>query len=158
MTYEKLRQQFTRPSFRKKLKDKLGEVCVNCGSDKHIEYHHIVPLKNGGTNKLSNIVPICESCHYKAHDRSGFKNKNGGRPRKISFEDAEPILEKYFDVKIGAKETKKLLGISQKSQNTWSDLLNEYKEKHNINEFYNRIDLYESQDKRVKTLKNNKYN
>ena len=85
------------------------------------------------------------------------KNKNGGRPRKISFEDAEPILEKYFDVKIGAKETKKLLGISQKSHNTWSDLLNEYKEKHNINEFYNRIDLYESQDKRVKTLKNKDY-
>ena len=67
--YDKLRQEFQGELFRLNMKSELGNKCVNCGSTENIEYHHIVPLKNGGTNNLSNIVPLCETCHYKAHDR-----------------------------------------------------------------------------------------
>lgn len=41
--------------------------CVNCGSTDNLYLHHIVPLSLGGTNKLSNIVPLCGNCHSKIH-------------------------------------------------------------------------------------------
>lgn len=152
MGHKELRQEFTRPTFRIELKDKLGNICVNCGSDKHIEYHHIVPLKNGGTNRLTNIVPLCEECHCKAHDKAFMNNKSCGRPKAIEYENAEPILHRYFNMEIGKKETKELLGI--KGNSTWDRLIKEYKDKHNIGNFYNRIDLKNSQVKRLETIIN----
>lgn len=150
MTYENLRREFVKPSFREELKNKLGGICVNCESDENIEYHHIVPLKNGGTNKLSNIVPLCVECHEKAHDKEGFKSRGGGRPKVISYEDAEPILHRYFNLEIGTKETKRLLGLSETTKSTWYKLTNEYKNKYNIKKFYNKIDLYYAQNKKLK--------
>ena len=112
MTHKQLRTEFTKLSFREELKNKLGNICVNCESTENIEYHHIVPLINGGTNKLSNIVPLCVKCHERAHDKKGFKSRGGGRPKATTFERAEPILKKYFNLEIGTREAKKLLGIS----------------------------------------------
>ena len=155
MTYEELRQEFLKHSFRKELKDKLGSVCINCETTKNIEYHHIVPLKNGGTNKLTNIVPICEECHYKAHDRSSFNTKNGGRPKLITFEQAESILHRYFRNEIGGIEARELLGLKTK-KGAWERLIKEYKSKYDIRDFYNNIDLLNSQVKRIETVKNKK--
>lgn len=153
MTYEELRQEFVKESFRNKLKDTAGNICVNCGTTEHIEYHHIVPLKNGGTNKLTNIVPLCEGCHYKAHDKTKMKNRNGGRPKAIEFEQAEPILHRYYNLEIGTRETKLLLGLSVNNKSTLPRLKKEYEEKHNIKGFYNNIDLLKSQVKRIKSMK-----
>lgn len=155
MTYKKLRQEFSRKSFRDNLIKKLGCTCINCEATENMEYHHIVPLRNGGTNKLSNIVPICETCHYKAHDRSSFKNKNGGRPRAISFEEAEPILKRYFNYEIGKSEACDLLGLKSK-KGAWDRLNKEYKEKYDIESFYNNIDLLNSQKQRVITSQKNR--
>lgn len=154
--YKELRQEFESYKFRKNMKDTLGNVCVNCGTTENIKYHHIVPLKNGGTNKLSNIVPLCADCHYKAHDKSNFNYKNGGRPRLIEFEDAEPILKRYFNLEIGTKEAKQLLGISLKNKTTRFRLVHQYEEKYNIENFYNNIDLLNAQEQRMETLRRNK--
>lgn len=154
MGYKELRKEFVKPSFRENLKKELSNKCVNCGSEEFIEYHHIVPLKNGGTNNLTNIVPLCTMCHYKAHDISAFKNRNGGRPKVISYEESEPILCKYFNLEIGTKEAKKLLNISTTTKSTWYRLTKEYREKHNIDcKFRNTIDVKNSQTKRLETMK-----
>ena len=153
MMYDELRQEFTKPSFRNELENKLGNICVNCGTNELIEYHHIVPLKNGGTNKLTNIVPLCECCHYKAHDKTKMKNRNGGRPKAIEFEQAEPILHRYYNLEIGTSETKLLLGLSENNKSTFPRLKKEYEEKHNIKGFYNNIDLLKSQVKRIQSMK-----
>ncbi len=149
--YDKLRQEFQGELFRLNMKSELGNKCVNCGSTENIEYHHIVPLKNGGTNNLSNIVPLCETCHYKAHDRKSFRSRSGGgRPKIIKYEDAEPILKRYFNEEIGTKETKKLLGISPKNKSTWSALTKQYKENNKVDEhFYNHVDILNAQMKRL---------
>lgn len=155
MTHKQLRTEFTKPSFREELKNKLGNICVNCESTENIEYHHIVPLINGGTNKLSNIVPLCVKCHERAHDKKGFKSRGGGRPKATTFERAEPILKKYFNLEIGTREAKKLLGISPRNNSTWSKITNQYKDKYNINkDFRNNMDLLKAQEKRIKSLKN----
>lgn len=46
-----------------------GAVCCNCYSyeGNNIIFHHIVPVSLGGTNNLTNIVPICERCHNLIH-------------------------------------------------------------------------------------------
>ena len=155
--FKKLRQEFTKPSFREILKEKLGDKCVNCGSKENIEYHHIVPLKNGGTNNLGNIVPLCLKCHNAAHDRKTWKAKKPGRKKLIKYEDAKPILHKYFNLEIGLKEAKYELGISDKTKSTWYKLAAQYREEYNIpNNFRNNVDILASQDKRCQTLMEHK--
>ena len=155
--YKKKRLVFTRPSFRKKVIDKKGGICCNCGRLEEIQYHHIVPLINGGTNKLTNIVPICQECHSKAHDKKYTSlGENHGRPKLISFQEAEHILSEYFNLKIGTKEAKEKLGMSENNKSTWFKLTKEYKKKHNIKNFRNNIDLLNSQNKRINSRK--KYN
>ena len=37
--------------------------CVKCGSQKNIEYDHIIPLAKGGSNTARNIQLLCENCN-----------------------------------------------------------------------------------------------
>ena len=71
-----LREEFDSQKFRNVLKQKLKEECVNCKSIDNIVYHHIVPLTLGGTNNITNIVPLCEKCHNKIHGRKSTSIKN----------------------------------------------------------------------------------
>ena len=56
-------------SEREKLIITKGTICCNCCSyeGNNIIFHHIVPLSLGGTNNITNIVPICEKCHNLIH-------------------------------------------------------------------------------------------
>ena len=146
-----LRTIFASATFRHAMKEQLGETCVNCFSNKDIEYHHIVPLVNGGTNNLSNIVPLCSECHYKAHDKQyKHKSTNSGRPKKLNIEDENTlnILHKYFNLKIGKKETRELLNITNNT--VWDRITKEYRVKYNIpDSFKNTIDCKEWRKKKA---------
>lgn len=100
-----LRTETTNYTFRKACKE-LGDRCANCGSDDHVEYHHIVPLCAGGTNNITNIVPLCRKCHLAAHSalpRKGHAGK-GGRPRKKLPDNYLDIFNDYINAVIGSKE------------------------------------------------------
>ena len=119
-----LRVEFNAKQFQDMLKETLGTTCVNCGSNEHIHYHHIVPLINGGTNNLGNIVPLCEDCHGSAHERSSYellrvgrekaRTKKGyqeGRPKKYSkrkLNEAMELLKMH-----SYREVEKMTGISK---------------------------------------------
>lgn len=49
------------------MRDALPHKCVNCGSDRGLVYHHIVPVSNGGNDVISNIAVLCTVCHSKVH-------------------------------------------------------------------------------------------
>ena len=88
-----LRFEFKQKQFQDMLKETLGTTCVNCGSNKHIHYHHIVPLINGGTNNLRNIVPLCEDCHGLAHERASYKLLRAGKEKakaKEGYQEGRP--------------------------------------------------------------------
>jgi hypothetical protein len=49
------------------VKTRDGYVCTNCGTDKNIDAHHIVPEDKGGTRTIENGISLCRKCHRVAH-------------------------------------------------------------------------------------------
>ena len=146
MTLKELRTQYNNPTSKQLLKDNLGDKCANCGSCYKVEYHHIVPLALGGTNKLSNIVPLCYQCHKAAHHGQHITkyrkhSENYGRPSPLTYEQAEPILEQYFLCKIWAKECWKKLGYTGKVKLAEKKYYKRYKDEHGVVENKNNIDM-----------------
>ena len=43
--------------------------CVQCGSRRPLDIHHILPLAQGGSNRLTNMVSLCRECHQQVHGR-----------------------------------------------------------------------------------------
>lgn len=141
-----LRKEYNRQSFKKQLRKALGCKCVNCGSDIGIEYHHIVPLALGGTNRLTNIVPLCNICHEKAHGSQNIRQIKGaitgGRKRLPLPDNYEEILWKYMYGEIGKSECEQLLGIKGTSKLNDRPFMKEFIAKYNIVSYKNKIDTY----------------
>ena len=52
---------------REKVFEKYGRCCSMCGSEQNVEVHHIIPIREGGTNELENLIPLCRDCHQEIH-------------------------------------------------------------------------------------------
>lgn len=64
------KQFFAKGSKFQKLFDKQKGICPICGESiygKPYEVHHIIPIKNGGTNKEDNLVILHKQCHKIKH-------------------------------------------------------------------------------------------
>lgn len=142
----KKRIEANRPLLKKGTTNEHGLCCVNCGRLESIELHHIVPLFLGGENRPSNIVPLCHSCHMAAHHGRNMKeyrnNNYSGRPHKISYDEALPILEEYFNGNIGTKEANEKLGYSKNSHLADRPICKKYKKENDIIKFRNNIDIH----------------
>jgi len=44
---------------------KYGKICLCCGIDKNTHLDHVIPVKKGGKDELSNIQPLCRDCNSK---------------------------------------------------------------------------------------------
>lgn len=146
---EQLRAEFNKPSFKALLEREKGNVCICCGSTLGIEYHHILPLCLGGDNRLSNIQPVCNSCHKLIH--GGRVNKlwrdgNGGRKKSSPPSKYKNVLDKYFNCEIGKRECQKLLGITGGSKLTDKWWYKDYLKERGIKRFRNNIDILNSKD------------
>ena len=145
-SHNTLRTSFNSPSFRTILKDNLGHKCINCNSDTDIEYHHIVPLSMGGTNRLSNIVPLCHRCHMAAHygqHISHYKKrtKKTGRKRKVNLDETtKPILWMFAKGEIGESECREKIGLSKNAHLKESIVYKEFLQENDICRIKNRID------------------
>ena len=45
------------------------KVCVVCGTGKNLTIDHIVPRSKGGSNRDSNLQPMCLKCNQEKADR-----------------------------------------------------------------------------------------
>ena len=74
----------------------LGNKCRRCGSEDDIVIHHIKPLGRGGTNDISNLVPLCRECHAKIHGYHdvSFKEDDGVNREMKKLQDKNKSLEK----------------------------------------------------------------
>ena len=40
-----------------------NRTCKKCGKNPAKQVHHIIPLRNGGENKVENLITLCKRCH-----------------------------------------------------------------------------------------------
>lgn len=147
MSYEELRQEFTGEVFRRHMVKALGNRCVNCDSDENVEYHHIVPLKLGGSNRYTNIVPLCHKCHVAAHtgrDINQIKSnpKRGGRPKKWLYsEECDEHFWKWAEGRIGTNRLKEIFGMGNRVHVKSTDMYQGFIEKYGISDIKNVRDM-----------------
>lgn len=63
---------------------KYGYKCSICGKTNNLQIHHKIPIKNGGTNDLFNLIPLCIDCHEKIH-KFKIGNDNSDVPKNYGF-------------------------------------------------------------------------
>jgi len=44
-----------------------GRCCCICGRLHRVQVHHIIPKDQGGTDQISNAIPLCPNCHDEIH-------------------------------------------------------------------------------------------
>lgn len=117
--------------------------CAVCGNVDYLEFHHIVSKQCGGSDQYDNIILLCACCHAKIHKRT-YNPETYKLNTSIDYESAIPILDRYFANEIGARETKEQLHLSPKTHLSESSVVKRYKREHNIDNFYNNVDLVNS--------------
>ena len=135
-------------STKRKLEIIWNHQCAICGNIDFLEFHHLIPKYQGGTDDYDNLILLCACCHAKIHNRA-YSPERYKQSTSIDYETAKPILAAYFANEIGAKETKEKLNLSPKTHLTESSLYKRYKREYGITEFYNNVDLLNSR-KRAK--------
>lgn len=51
-----------------KILSRMKVKCCVCGwNEAPLDIHHITPRKDGGSDELDNLTPLCPNCHRKAH-------------------------------------------------------------------------------------------
>lgn len=149
---EALRREYSERILPSLSKDRDRCVCANCGlSDGQIEFHHIVPLIRGGTNRMTNIVPLCHECHwcvhsYHPHDRTKHIKFNAGRPRKEYTDKQKNDISLYLQCVIGKKELMRRAGITDhRISSNW--MLKQIANELGIVEHRNNIDIWLQKNK-----------
>ena len=128
---------------KRKVTEFWNNECACCRNKDYLEFHHLTPKAEGGTDDYDNLILLCGSCHAIIHGRKYNHEKPNCRT-SISYQAAVPILEQYFSNQIGARETKEKLKLSQNTHLSESALVKRYKREHGITNFYNNVDLINS--------------
>ena len=77
--------QLTFPSYiRQKAIKQRGSKCEKCGRAGFVYAHHILPVKDGGTHKIENLMLLCEDCHDAEHGRTRKKHFDGEKIHEIA--------------------------------------------------------------------------
>lgn len=128
---------------KRKVDEFWNNQCAICGNKDFLEYHHLTEKSKGGTDDYDNLILLCACCHATIHGRKYNPDKPNCRT-STDYETAIPTLQAYFANEIGARETKEKLHLSQKTHLSESALYKRYKREHNIDKFYNSVDLINS--------------
>ena len=128
---------------KRKVTEFWNHQCAICGNKDFLEYHHLTEKSKGNIDDYDNLILLCACCHATVHGRKYNSNKPNCRT-STDYETAIPILKAYFANEIGTRETKEKLHLSQKTHLSESALYKRYKREHNIEQFYNNVDLINS--------------
>ena len=80
-----LSKSFDWEDLRQQVFQKYGHKCMCCNSTNDIQVHHIISLKQGGTNNINNLMPLCKKCHEKLFHKRKFPNFSNQTPYNYGF-------------------------------------------------------------------------
>ena len=93
---KRVKVEFNRPSFKETLRQIKDNECYCCGATEDLEFHHILAISKGGTNRIKNIVPICYNCHMLVHDKTPREGASkGGRYKLKPPKGYKEVLDRY---------------------------------------------------------------
>lgn len=115
--FNQLRKEYNKKSFKKFLDEFLPKGCYYCHDTENLTFHHIIPLANGGDNRINNFLRLCDKCHKAVHSKTHSViqesyNKNGtqwGRPKKDKPPNCNKILYKFMIGEISNSEAWEML-------------------------------------------------
>ena len=66
-------KELSSPKWKKKREEvfeRYGKQCVECGSTKNIQVHHLIYRKGNHLweYNVNELIPLCKKCHQKIHD------------------------------------------------------------------------------------------
>lgn len=128
---------------RNKIEKAWNYKCAVCRNNDFLEIHHLTPREQGGSDEYDNLILLCACCHAGIHKKAYNPHKYK-QNTSIDYEAAKPVLAAYFANEIGTKETKEKLNLSPKTHLAESSVYKRYKREHNIEKFYNNVDLINS--------------
>lgn len=70
MGYDKVHLSYSGPfwtEISKQIKIRDYHRCRSCGSARTLDCHHVVKIKDGGTNLSGNLKTLCRKCHKVRH-------------------------------------------------------------------------------------------
>ena len=79
---------------RKRIMERDGNKCVNCGSTKNLSIDHIIPRSKGGSNEDKNLQTLCNICN------SSKGNSLQVKSRVITRKETEKKLANRADILI----------------------------------------------------------
>lgn len=84
---------------RKKLLAKY-KACQECGRTIDLQIHHIIPVIQGGSDKIDNLKVLCSVCHNEEHfkDKSELTKKGIEKARHAPSEALISLLDFYSEV------------------------------------------------------------
>lgn len=59
-------------NFKSACKTRDGFKCSVCGTSENLQVHHLKPKATGGTDRLSNLMTLCQT-HHREHHNNGLK-------------------------------------------------------------------------------------
>lgn len=136
---------------KRKIETVWKNQCAICGNKDFLEIHHLTPKENNGTDDYDNLILLCARCHAAVHQKA-YNPQKYHLNTSIDYESAKPILAAYFANKIGARETKEKRNLSPKTHLSESSVYKRYKREHNIENFYNNVDLINSKRRKMYRL------
>ena len=71
-------------------------LCRVCKNEIATQIDHIIRLRDGGTNKIENLQPICKDCH---DEKSRIER--GGKPKVVVDNNGRPIGKSNLDRMMG---------------------------------------------------------
>ena len=122
---------------REEVRSKAKYTCQECKTKDPIpglHAHHIKPLSRGGSNKISNLMALCEGCHENKHGGRTFKyddsysspptypekidtiNRAIKSKKNITFDYYKVKQKKYIKRKVNPDELTKEIWIEGKTK------------------------------------------
>ena len=81
----------------KKVYDKYGGSCAECGGTETLNIHHIKSVKDGGGNGFDNLVLLCAECHKKAHSPDTVSGLGAQSRYPLNYSDSDSDSDSEFD-------------------------------------------------------------